>query len=122
MADAGPTILLIKDESGQVFGGYATESWAVSPRCFGTGEAFVFHVHGTRITVHPWSRKNRLFQTARTDFLAVGGGGSFALSVDSELLEGSSGDCETFDSPTLSGNPNFTCIELQAFGLDASMR
>ena len=55
--------------------------------------------------------------------IAMGGGGSFAIYLDSDLHEGTSGRCETFDSPPLSSPSEnsdeildvhtFTCVDLE---------
>jgi len=41
-AKFNPTILLIKDTKGRVFGAYVTEAWKNSDRFYGTGESFLF--------------------------------------------------------------------------------
>jgi len=38
-------VLIIKDNSGQIFGAYTTEAWHYSKRFYGTGESFVFTFH-----------------------------------------------------------------------------
>ena len=43
-----PTILLVKDSSDFIFGGYCSEAWKMGPRFYGTGETFVF-----QLEVHP---------------------------------------------------------------------
>jgi len=42
MEDEGPSLLLIQDHSGHVFGGFASLAWHVADRYFGDGESFVF--------------------------------------------------------------------------------
>jgi hypothetical protein len=39
-----PSLLLVKDTGGAVFGAYVTEPWRFAPRFYGTGESFVFQV------------------------------------------------------------------------------
>lgn len=60
---------------------------------------------------YPWrstSRvKNDFFMYGTPDCLAVGGLGHFAIWVDSELLNGSSGTCGTFGSPCLAQGNEF---------------
>lgn len=41
-APPGPTVLLVKDSAGHVFGAFCTEQWKVAPRYYGTGKSFVF--------------------------------------------------------------------------------
>lgn len=33
--EQGPTVLIVEDEDGHIFGGFATDSWVVGPRFFG---------------------------------------------------------------------------------------
>lgn len=42
LEDEGPSLLIVQDHSGCVFGGYASTSWGIGERYYGTGECFVF--------------------------------------------------------------------------------
>eukprot|EP00931_Biecheleriopsis_adriatica_P088063 TRINITY_DN62452_c0_g1_i1.p1 TRINITY_DN62452_c0_g1~~TRINITY_DN62452_c0_g1_i1.p1 ORF type:complete len:513 (+),score=113.07 TRINITY_DN62452_c0_g1_i1:50-1540(+) len=42
MQDEGSTLLLLQDHCGQTFGGFASDTWHVADRYYGTGESFVF--------------------------------------------------------------------------------
>jgi TLD len=53
------------------------------------------------VDVYRWARANHYFQLSSPDFLAVGGGGHFALWVDSEIAHGSTASCSTFENPPL---------------------
>lgn len=39
-----PSLLLVKDGGGAVFGAYVADAWRYNPRFYGTGETFVFQV------------------------------------------------------------------------------
>lgn len=39
-----PSLLLVKDAGGAVFGAYVSDAWRYNPRFYGTGETFVFQV------------------------------------------------------------------------------
>jgi hypothetical protein len=39
-----PSLLLVKDSGGAVFGAYVSDSWRYNPRFYGSGESFVFQV------------------------------------------------------------------------------
>merc|ERR1712031_139213 len=41
-AKQGPSILVVKDTEGCIFGGFATHTWRSSVTFFGTGECFLF--------------------------------------------------------------------------------
>ncbi|KAE8677633.1 TLD-domain containing nucleolar protein, putative isoform 2 [Hibiscus syriacus] len=61
---------------------------------------------------------NRYYFICMNDMLAVGGGGSFALSFDGDLLSGTSGPCETFGNLCLAHDEEFELknIEVHMFG------
>jgi len=42
MHQEGPSLLLIQDHEGHVFGGFASTGWRQGDRYYGTGESFVF--------------------------------------------------------------------------------
>jgi hypothetical protein len=60
---------------------------------------------------YPWrsmsKEKNDFFQYGTPECLAVGGLGHFAIWVDADLLQGSSGTCGTFGSPCLAHSEEF---------------
>jgi hypothetical protein len=41
-----PSLLLVRDAGGAVFGAYVTDAWRYAPRFYGTGESYVFQVGG----------------------------------------------------------------------------
>ena len=98
----GESVLAVKDTRGNAFGAFATETWRVHPRYYGTGESFVFTA-SPRCEAHRWSQRNDYFMFGRENCVAAGGGSGFALWLDEELLRGNSGECETFANPCLSG-------------------
>ncbi|GAX72932.1 hypothetical protein CEUSTIGMA_g387.t1 [Chlamydomonas eustigma] len=105
-----PTLLVVRDTAGYVFGCYSEDGWKSAPRFYGTGETFVFQLEPHRV-MYPWRSisqvKNDFFQYATLDCLAVGGLGHFAIHLDCELLQGSSSTCGTFGSPCLSSKEEF---------------
>jgi len=44
-----PCLLVVRDQSGHVFGGFTSEAWRVAPRYYGTGESFVFQAHPRQV-------------------------------------------------------------------------
>lgn len=108
---------MLKDMQGGVFGGFATRSWSAKGESYyGDGESFVWSLVGepgpkgsgeAPLRKYGWSTENSYFQLSTAkDGLAMGGGGSFALFVDPELLNGSSGPSETFFSSALHLTPS----------------
>lgn len=65
----------------------------------------------------PWLQRpglrNDFFQYASPEGLGVGGAGHWALSVDEELLAGSSGPCDTFGCPCLASSEEFGVLGVE---------
>jgi hypothetical protein len=56
-----PTIILVKDTRGVVFGGFASERWHPSSHFYGTGESFLFTFkHKGNISIYRWTGANEL--------------------------------------------------------------
>jgi len=122
---AGPSLLLIRDAGGALFGAFTAEPWCphAAHRSFGTGESFVFSCASQPRAVWRWNRGGaRVFQTATHEALSLGGAPHFALWLDAELRNGTSGRCSTFDSPCLASSPEFTVAQLEVwhFGADGA--
>jgi hypothetical protein len=129
-----PSMLIVKDTQGAVFGGFATKAWRDSTvanrggsivkdaEYYGDGETFVWKLHngseGPVAVTYQWSGQNNYFMlSSHRGGLAFGGGGNFALLLDSELLQGSSGPCLTFDTPgPLASSESFECLDLEVWG------
>eukprot|EP00741_Cyanophora_paradoxa_P008946 tig00000142_g8659.t1 len=124
--DMGPTVLVVRDRTGGVFGAFCAESWQISPKYFGGGEAFLWVLRRPapdapapakpRVEVFGWSHKNEYFQLGKEDSLAIGAGGHFGLWVDAEFENGTSGACDTFDSPPLASTTEFQIVTFEAWG------
>jgi len=114
LAASGPTLLLILDNAGNRFGGFATAAWQPEPHYFGTGESFLFSAMPA-LHVHRWTGANAHFQLANSDSIAMGGGGRFGLWLDESFENGSSGACETYGThASLSRQGEFfriVCVE-----------
>lgn len=69
----GPNILVIQTMDGAYFGAFATETWAIHPKYFGSGESFLFTFY-PEYKAYRWSGTNEYFLLAKPGALAVGGG------------------------------------------------
>ncbi|PRQ48719.1 putative TLDc domain-containing protein [Rosa chinensis] len=56
---------------------------------------------------------NRYFTLCATAFLAIGGGGHFALYLNSDLLSGSTSVSETYGNPCLANSLDFDVKEVE---------
>ncbi|KAF4322780.1 hypothetical protein BBO99_00001395 [Phytophthora kernoviae] len=115
-----PTLLVVKDSEGNVFGGFASDEWHHAFHYYGTGESFLFTFASPNaaggFVKYQWSRKNSYFMLCSEDSLIMGGGGNFGLFLDSDLSSGSSGACETFNSPPLTMSQEFACVHVELWG------
>ncbi|KAG3207405.1 hypothetical protein PC128_g105 [Phytophthora cactorum] len=115
-----PTLLVVKDAEGNVFGGFASDEWHHAFHYYGTGESFLFSFANPSaaggFVKYQWSRKNSYFMLCSDESLIMGGGGNFGLFLDSDLSRGTSGACETFNSPPLTTSQEFSCIQVELWG------
>uniref|UniRef100_A0A667XHN0 Oxidation resistance protein 1 n=1 Tax=Myripristis murdjan TaxID=586833 RepID=A0A667XHN0_9TELE len=108
-----PTLMVLKDGDGQVFGALASEPLRVSDCFYGTGETFLFSF----CPELQWTGDNMFFLKGDTDSLTFGGGGGFGLWLDGDLYHGRSSTCGTFGNPRLTQREDFVLqdIEVWAF-------
>lgn len=110
--DQGPTILVVKTDENEVFGGFASESWKKSSKYYGTGETFLFRCNPFKVFL--WSKKNNYFLFSRDDSIAFGGGGRFGLWLDEEFSYGSGQECATFEG-VISKEEDFKVYAVQVW-------
>jgi len=121
--EMGPAVLVIQDQTGCVFGGFASEYWRPEKTYFGTGESFVF-------TFHPHYRKfawkkdtNDFFLFADQKGLGMGGGGEgYAFWIDSTFKFGSSHKSATFGNFELADEAEFICFKVELWGFELPIR
>ena len=79
------TILVVKDESGWVFGGYCTEYWHEAHRFFGNGDNFLFSFGKEQEPkIFRWQGDSEQHMYADARSIGLGGSrnkGRFALSI-----------------------------------------
>ncbi|XP_058786973.1 uncharacterized protein LOC131661448 [Vicia villosa] len=120
----GLSLLVVGDKKGAVFGSLVeTPLRSSNKRKYqGTNSTFVF----TNISGHPIIYRptgvNRYFTLCNTDYIAIGGGGHFALYLDSDLLNGSSSISETFGNPCLANSQDFEVKEVELWGFVQTSR
>ncbi|XVF17243.1 hypothetical protein REPUB_Repub10bG0103000 [Reevesia pubescens] len=82
----------------------------------GTNSTFVFtNSPGEPVIFRP-TGANRYYTLCSTEFLAIGGGGHFALYLDGDLLNGSSSFSETYGNPCLAFSEDFEVKEIELWG------
>lgn len=86
----------------------------------GTNQTFVFTtIYGEPRLFRP-TGANRYYYLCLNDALAFGGGGSFALCLDEDLLHGTSGSCQTFGNSCLAHSPDFELKNVELWGFTHS--
>ncbi|XP_052197600.1 uncharacterized protein LOC127804701 isoform X2 [Diospyros lotus] len=111
----GLSLLVVGDFKGAVFGGLVEAPLRpTNKRKYqGTNNSFVFtNISGRPVIFRP-TGNNQYFTLCYTEFLALGGGGHFALYLDGDLLNGSSGASETYGNPCLAHSQDFKVKEIE---------
>ncbi|KAM4733453.1 LOW QUALITY PROTEIN: MTOR-associated protein MEAK7-like [Anableps anableps] len=121
----GPTLLLIRDTRGHVFGGFASQAWELKPQFQGDSRCFLFSVFPT-LRVYTATGYNEHFmylnQHQQTMPNGLGMGGQhdyFGLWLDCDFGGHSRArpKCTTYGSPQLSGDEDFALVvEVWAVG------
>ncbi|XP_007540358.1 MTOR-associated protein MEAK7 isoform X1 [Poecilia latipinna] len=123
----GPTMLLLRDSRGHVFGGFASTAWEHKPQFQGDSRCFLFSVFPT-LRVYTATGYNEHFmylnQHQQTMPNGLGMGGQhdyFGLWLDSDFGRGHSRarpKCTTYGNPQLSADEDFVldAVEVWAVG------
>ncbi|KAK9820434.1 hypothetical protein WJX72_010314 [[Myrmecia] bisecta] len=106
----GPSILLVRDKQGSIFGGFASESWLKNGAFYGSFSTFVFRLLPA-VGLWPAKGINEHFLWCGHNFAeltnGLGFGGQvdyFGLFIDASFEKGHSRPCATFDNPCLLGH------------------
>nr|GMC94721.1 oxidation resistance protein 1 [Ipomoea batatas] len=114
----GLSLLVVGDRKGTVFGGLVEAPLRATTkrRYQGTNASFVF----TNVSGHPTIFRptgiNRYYTMCSTEYIALGGGGHFALYLDGDLLTGSSAASQTYGNSCLSCSEDFEVKEVELWG------
>ncbi|KAJ1281107.1 hypothetical protein BS78_04G282800 [Paspalum vaginatum] len=114
----GFSLLVVGDKGGTVFGGLVESPLqpSSSKKYQGTNNCFVFtNLHDHPVIYRP-TGANNYFTVCNTKYLALGGGGHFALYLDGDLLTGSSSSSETFNNVCLAHSPDFSVKDVELWG------
>lgn len=103
--DQGSTIIVVRDNSGNVFGGFASEPWLLKPKFFGNSSCFLFSLHpNLNINTSSGHNENYMYMNNGQYTLpnGIGMGGQMAywgLWIDSEYGQGEcSVSCSTYNN------------------------
>ncbi|XP_032232835.2 MTOR-associated protein MEAK7 [Nematostella vectensis] len=121
----GPTLLVVRDEDGHVFGGFASQSWAIKSHFDGDSHCFLFSLHPSLALYHPTGyNENYMYLNMNMQTLpnGLGMGGQyeyFGLWLQDSFGPGHCrGDpCTTYGNPQLSGKEKFKIDVLEVWGV-----
>ena len=140
LVDSGPTLLIIKDSNGYIFGCFCIDEWRVKSLYYGSQSSFVFSLNPTKQCYRYNStnfnssaaniNQGQYFMLAKSDSIAIGGGNDnnnnnnnnnndasgFAIWLDSSFYHGKSLNCATFGSPSLASNNYFNVSQMEVWG------
>lgn len=106
----GPTILIIKDKDGYIYGGYASQPWERHGDFYGDLKSFLFQLYPKASIFKPTGANNNV-QWCAANFSSesipngIGFGGRvnhFGLFLSASFDAGQTFTCTTFGSPCLS--------------------
>jgi len=123
ISNQGPTIIVVWDDQGWVFGGFATDTWTLGPKFCGKPETFLFHLH-PKMNIYDSTPYNSNYQyfnlKQKTMPNGLGMGGQldyFGFWIDSEFgVLKTSPTCSTYHSPQL-GQLEGKIVKLEVFGV-----
>ncbi|XP_077309532.1 MTOR-associated protein MEAK7 [Lithobates pipiens] len=126
LVDQGPSLLVLRDSDGFIFGGFASQSWEVKPQFKGDSRCFLFTV-SPHLDIYTYSGYNDHYmylnhgQQTIPNGLGMGGQHEyFGLWIDSNFGKGHSKAkprCTTYNSPQLSAKEDFTIDTMEVWAL-----
>lgn len=113
-----PSILIIKDTDGNIFGGFLAEAWYKNAeRFYGSEESFMFSLYPEKKVYRCTGEDNHVMYST-PQLLAMGGKlNYFGIQIDEELVSGKSHSCVTFGTPRFSNEEVFKIDSVQLWGL-----
>uniref|UniRef100_A0A1D1XH69 TLD domain-containing protein KIAA1609 n=1 Tax=Anthurium amnicola TaxID=1678845 RepID=A0A1D1XH69_9ARAE len=123
----GPTVLVIKDKEGYIYGGYASQPWDRRSNFYGDMKSFLFQLYPKASIFRP-TGANANLQWCAVNFSSdsipngIGFGGRanhFGLFLSASFDQGHTFTCVTFDSPCLSKTNLIQPDVIECWGIEA---
>ena len=116
------SILVLKDEDGNIFGGYASECWKPQFTFYGTGECFLFtYYKENRINVFNSTGENDHYMYGDDDQICMGCSDDyFSLSLRNNFLNGYSKPTKTYNNESLNNKDKFTIVKLELWTFEGN--
>ncbi|CAL0309982.1 unnamed protein product [Lupinus luteus] len=122
---AGPTVLIIKDKEGFIYGGYASQPWDRHAEFYGDMKCYTFQLNPVASIFRPTGANNNL-QWCAVNFTSeeipngIGFGGRvnhFGLFISANFDQGHTFSCSTFSSPCLSNTNRILPEVIECWGV-----
>uniref|UniRef100_A0A0A0LGR3 TLDc domain-containing protein n=1 Tax=Cucumis sativus TaxID=3659 RepID=A0A0A0LGR3_CUCSA len=123
--DGGPTMLIVKDKEGYIYGGYASQAWERHGDFYGDLKSFLFQLYPKAAIFKPTGANNHI-QWCAVNFSSdsipngIGFGGRvnhFGLFVSASFDQGETFECTTFGSPCLSKTNRVELEVIECWGV-----
>eukprot|EP01080_Neovahlkampfia_damariscottae_P002871 gene2871-4714_t len=119
----GPFFIIILTTKQEILGCFLDiSSLEIETNYYGGGETFVFNWNEKYDTIQKfkWTKKNDFLLLSNGKSIYVGGGVTSkpAIYISDDLLRGSTGQCDTFDSPPLTNEIDFEIFGIQVFSFE----
>ena len=107
----------MKDDEGNIFGGYASEKFEPIQNFMGTGECFLFSFYkGNKIHVFNSTGINRFYMYGDNEQICFGCSDDyFSLTLTKDFLEGYTHTTQTYQNMPLSSKDKFTIVKLEVW-------
>lgn len=109
------SILVVKDDEGNIFGGYSSERFESTRNFMGTGECFLFTFYkGNKIHVFKSTGLNRFYIYCDDEQICFGCSDDyFSLCLTKDFLEGYTNTTKTYQNLPLSSKDKFIIVKLE---------
>jgi hypothetical protein len=111
------SLIVIKDDCGNVFGAYASEEFQPLGTFYGTGETFLFTFYkGERMHVFNSTGANEHYIYSDESQIAFGCSDDyFSLVLENDFYSGYSKSTQTFQNAVLNQNDKFVIIKMEVW-------
>jgi hypothetical protein len=112
------SVLIIRDEEGNVFGAYASEEYTPTSKFSGTGECFLFtFFKENKIHIYCSTGINDHYMYCDNEQICFGCSDDyFSLALRNNLLDGYSKCTQTYKNEPLNNNDKFLIVKLEIWG------
>ena len=116
------SILVLKDEDENIFGGYASEAWSPKYTFYGTGECFLFtYYKENRINIFSSTGQNDHYMYGDDEQICMGCSDDyFSLSLRNNFLDGYSKSTKTYNNESLNNKDKFTIVKLELWTFEGN--